>query len=84
MHNEDYDKLKKDIDDFNSKKFNYNTGHLYKNKDLSLSKILARLKKTMNINYLFDISIESDIKNKNVSRISLRKPAGSSDNVFPL
>lgn len=47
----------------------------------SLSSILAGIKKRLNMNYLFAMSVEADPKNSTINRLYLAKPRDL--NVFP-
>jgi len=42
----------------------------------NLSSILARLKKNINLDYLFAANVKPDTKNRSTNRISLGKPSG--------
>ncbi|XP_022176698.1 membrane metallo-endopeptidase-like 1 isoform X3 [Myzus persicae] len=48
----------------------------------NISSILARLKKRMNLDYLFMVNVQSDTKNRTLNRITLSKP--SATDVFPV
>jgi len=48
----------------------------------SFSAILARLKKYINLDYLFTTNVEPDTKNRSINRISLAKPKDI--NIFPV
>ncbi|XP_022173800.1 endothelin-converting enzyme homolog isoform X2 [Myzus persicae] len=48
----------------------------------SISAILARLKKQINLDYLFVTNVEADTKNRSTNRISLGKPRDT--NIFPV
>lgn len=43
----------------------------------NLSSTLARIKKNLNLDYLFATSIEPDPKNRTINRIALSKPRDS-------
>jgi len=53
-----------------------------KMKASSFSSILARLKKHINLDFLFITSVEADTKNRTANRISLGKPRDI--NIFPV
>lgn len=48
----------------------------------SLSSILAKLKKHINLDYLFITNVEAETKNRTINRISLGKPRDL--NIFPV
>jgi predicted metalloendopeptidase len=48
----------------------------------NFSSILARLKKQINLDYLFVTNVEADTKNRSANRISLGKPRDT--NIFPV
>lgn len=57
-------------------------GLSYEIKTSSFSAILARLKKQINLDYLFVTNVEADTKNRSTNRISLGKPRDT--NIFPV
>jgi len=58
------------------------TGLSTKIKSSSFSAMLARLKKLINLDYLFTTNVEPDTKNRSTNRISLSKPKDT--NIFPV
>ncbi|XP_060862387.1 neprilysin-1-like isoform X2 [Metopolophium dirhodum] len=58
------------------------TGLSTKIKSSSFSAMLARLKKSINLDYLFTTNVEPDTKNRTDNRISLSKPKDT--NIFPV
>ncbi|XP_060854532.1 endothelin-converting enzyme homolog isoform X5 [Rhopalosiphum padi] len=57
-------------------------GHSTRMKSSSLSSILAKLKKQINLDFLFVTTVEADTKNRTINRISLGKPRDI--NIFPV
>jgi len=51
-------------------------------KSSSFSSILAKLKKIINLDFLFVTNVEADMKNRTANRISLGKPRDI--NIFPV
>jgi len=51
-------------------------------KSSSFSSILAKLKKIINLDFLFVTNVEADMKNRTANRISLGKPKDI--NIFPV
>lgn len=51
-------------------------------KPSSFSSILAKLKKIINLDFLFVTNVEADMKNRTANRISLGKPRDI--NIFPV
>lgn len=49
----------------------------------NLTPILAGIKKYVNIDYLFQISVEADSNNKTINRITFSKPSDE-DIIFPM
>lgn len=52
-----------------------------KKRDSNLSILYANIKKYLNIDFLFSVSVDTDTKNRTINRISLSKPKEL--NIFP-